>query len=112
MGIFDHLKKEIDARDKQEGITPADVLDLSPTLRRLMNRIMRQGEITVEEAAEHIGESPTDAREMLDALVDKGYLKQEEKEKKGTIYRTRFARRRRREIPKGIWTALGKKTED
>jgi DNA-binding MarR family transcriptional regulator len=111
MGIFDRLQNEIDAREKQEGITPADLLDLSPPLRRLMNYITRAGEVSVEDAAGHLKESPASMRKMLDALVDKGYLEREE-QKKGWIYRTRFARKRGREIPAGIWSALGHRTKE
>jgi DNA-binding MarR family transcriptional regulator len=111
MGIFNRVQKEIDARDKQEGITPADLLDLSPLLRRLMNRITRQGEITIEGAAEHLGETLDNTRQMLNTLVEKGYLEREERED-GWVYRTRFARKRGRDIPAGIWSALGQRTKD
>lgn len=111
MGIFNRVQKEIDARDKQEGITPADLLDLSSSLRRLMNRITRQGEITVEGAAELLEETPANARQMLNALVEKGYLERQEREE-GWVYRTRFARKRGRDIPVGIWSALGQRTKD
>jgi DNA-binding MarR family transcriptional regulator len=110
MGIFSRIQSEIDAREKQEGITPADLLDLSEPLRRLMNRITREGELTIEAAAEHLGESPDNARKMLDALVEKGYLEREQREE-GWVYRTRFARKRGREIPAGIWSALGQRTK-
>jgi DNA-binding MarR family transcriptional regulator len=111
MGIFNRVQKEIDARDKQEGISPADLLDLSSLLRRLMNRITRQGEITVEGAAEHLGETLDNTRKMLNTLVEKGYLEREERED-GWVYRTRFARKRGRDIPAGIWSALGQRTKD
>jgi len=109
MGIFDHIQKEIDTREKQDGISPADLLDLSPPLRRLMNRITRQEELSAAAAAEHLGESPAAARKMLDALVDKGYLERE-KRKEGWVYRTRFARKRGRNLPVGIWSALDERT--
>jgi predicted ArsR family transcriptional regulator len=110
MGIFDRIQSEIEEREKREGITPADLLDLSPPLRRLMNRITREGQLSLETAAEHLGESTANARKMLDALVEKGYLHREEQEE-GPIYRTRFARRRGRKIPQGIWSALEEKTQ-
>lgn len=110
MGIFGRIQSEIEAREKHEGITPADLLDLSEPLRRLMSRITREGEMTVEVAAEQVGESPENAREMLDALVEKGYLEREAREE-GWVYRTRFARKRGREIPAGIWSALGQRAK-
>jgi DNA-binding MarR family transcriptional regulator len=111
MGIFSRIQKEIDDRDKQEGITPADLLDLSPSLRRLMNRITRQGEITTGTAAEYLEETPDNAQQMLNALVEKGYLERVEKED-GWVYRTRFARKRGHELPAGIWSALGQRTRE
>jgi DNA-binding MarR family transcriptional regulator len=112
MGIFDHIQGEIEGREKHEGgITPADLLDLSPPLRQLMRYITREGEIGVETAAEHLGESPENAREMLNALVEKGYLEREEREE-GWVYRTHFARKRGRQIPPGIWSALGQRTKE
>jgi len=111
MGIFKHIQTEIEGREKREGITPADLLDLSTPLRRLMNSITRQGEMSVEVAAEHLGESPAHTREMLDGLVEKGYLEREEREE-GWFYRTRFGRKRGRDIPAGIWSALGRRTQE
>jgi len=111
MGIFKRMQAEIDGREKQEGITLADLLDLSPPLRRLMNRITREGEMTVEAAAEHLGESAANTREMLNALVEKGYLERVE-QKGGWVYQTRFGRKRGRDIPAGIWSALGQRTQD
>ena len=111
MGIFDHIQKEIETRESQDGITPADLLSLSAPLRRLMNRITREGSLTVQAAAEQMEGSEEGAREMLDALVEKGYLERVEQEG-GWEYRTRFARKRGRELPAGIWSALGQRTRD
>ena len=110
MGIFDHIQKEIETRESQDGITPADLLSLSTPLRRLMNRITREGSLTVQAAAEHIEGSVDNAREMLDALVEKGYLERVEQDA-GWVYRTRFARKRGRELPAGIWSAIGQRTK-
>jgi DNA-binding MarR family transcriptional regulator len=106
VGIFDRMKKEIDAREEQEGITLADLLDLSPPLRRLMNRITREGQLSVERAAELLEETPANAQQTLNAFVDKGYLEREKQEGEW-VYRTRFARTRPRQLPAGVWSALG-----
>ena len=106
MGIFGHLQDEIEQRDKREGITLAELLDLSPPLRKLMNRITRQGEQTAEQAAEYLGEPPDQVQEWLTGLVEKGYLDREKHE--GVWhYKIRFAHKRGRNIPLGIWSALG-----
>jgi DNA-binding IclR family transcriptional regulator len=111
MGIFDRIQSEIEAREEQEGITPADLLELSPALRKLMNRVTRQGKLTVKQAAAHVGESAADTRKMLDSLVAKGFLEREE-ETEGWVYRTRFARKRPRTLPAGIWSALEQRTRE
>jgi predicted ArsR family transcriptional regulator len=111
MGIFDRIQDEIDQREDQEGITPADLLDLPAPLRRLMNRITREGSLTVAAAAKHLEESEDSAREMLDSLVGNGYLEREE-HGEGWVYRTRFGRKRGRKLPGGIWSALGQRAKD
>jgi DNA-binding MarR family transcriptional regulator len=105
VGIFDRMQKELDSREKREGITLSILLDLSPPLRRLMNRITREGRLSVEEAAELLEETPAEAQQTLNAFVEKGYLEREQQEG-GWVYRTRFARKRPRQIPVGIWSAL------
>jgi predicted ArsR family transcriptional regulator len=111
MGIFGRIQSEIEAQEKQEGITLADLLDLSAPLRRLMGRITREGEMTVEAAAELLGESPANARKTLDALVEKGYLERKQ-QRESWVYRVRFARKRGRDIPVGIWSALEQRAQD
>ena len=106
MGIFDRMKGEIEARDAQEGMSPADRLDLSDELRSLIARIIREQELSAKDAAEHIGGSVDSTRQMLDALVEKGYLEREQR-KDDWFYSTGFARKRGRDIPVGIWSALG-----
>jgi DNA-binding MarR family transcriptional regulator len=109
MGLFNRIQKEVDTRAKQEGITLADLLDLSPPLRRLMNRITREGQLSVGEAAELLEETPANARQTLNTLVEKGYLEREQLEGEW-VYRTRFARKRPRQVPAGIWSALENRT--
>ncbi|MFP4345887.1 MAG: MarR family transcriptional regulator [Anaerolineales bacterium] len=111
MGIFKHLQNEIDDRENREGITLAELLDLSPSLRRLMNRVTRQGELSVAAAADYLEMPRDEVREMMDSLVKKGYLDREEREE-GWIYKTRFAHKRGRSVPVGIWSALSKRADD
>jgi predicted ArsR family transcriptional regulator len=111
MGIFKHLQDEIDDREKREGITLAELLDLSPVLRRLMNRVTRHGELTAKEATEELDISEEEAEEMLGALIEKGYLLREKRDDVW-VYRVYFARKRGTSLPSGIWSALGDKPEE
>lgn len=111
MGIFKHLQDEIDDRENREGISLAELLELSPPLRRLMNRITRHGKLTVAQAAQEVEMCEEEVRQMLDALVGKGYLAREEGED-GWLYMVRFARKRGATLPPGIWSALSKRTQE
>ncbi len=109
MGIFDSLGKKI--KTQEEGIRVSDLLELPRTMRTLMNRVIRDKEITVEAAAEHVDETPEKAKELLDTLVEKGYLLREEQES-GPIYRVYYGRTHPSEIPGSLWAALEEKLED
>ena len=111
MGVFDHIQSEIETRDKKEGILPADLLELGPPLRKLMSHITRAGEVTALQAAQHIGETSAQATKMLNRLVEKGYLERERRGG-GWVYRTRFAHTRGRDVPVGVWSALGKRNSE
>jgi DNA-binding IclR family transcriptional regulator len=76
-----------------------------------MNRITRHGEQTASEAAAALEQPTGEVRRLLDGLAEKGYV---EREKKGNewVYATRFARKRGRQIPGGIWSALGQGSEE
>jgi hypothetical protein len=108
MGIFDRIDKKIASRE--EGIRISDLLDLPPAMRKLMNRIVREEEVTVEAAAAHLGESPDKARQMLETLVEKGYL-QCEKTRTGPVYRVHYGRTNPKDVPGSVWFALDKKIE-
>ncbi len=111
MGVFDHIQSEIETREKKEGILPADLLELGPPLRKLMSHITRAGEITTTQAAQRIGETAAQASDMLNQLVEKGYLERERREREW-VYRTRFAHTRGRDVPVGVWSALGERDKE
>jgi DNA-binding MarR family transcriptional regulator len=108
--LFDRLQSEIEARQRVKGITPADLLDLSPELRRIINMIMRQKEMGLAEIMFELDMRPSEARGLLDTLVEKGYLKAIEVE--GELrYKTFFAPRRGREMPLNVWDSLSDKVK-
>jgi len=109
-GLFDRLQSEIEARQRVEGITPADLLNISPELRRIINTIMRRREMSLAEIVFELDMRPSEARGLLDTLVEKGYLRTFEVEGE-QHYKAFLARRRRRKVPLNIWEALGDKVE-
>ena len=112
MGIFGRIQGELEEREKhEEGITPADLLSLSAPLAQLMRHITREGELTAEAAAQGLGESPENVRQMLDTLCERGFLQREERDE-GWVYSTHFADKQGRNLPVGIWSAIGQRTKD
>jgi hypothetical protein len=106
VGIFKHLQDEVQEREKREGITLADLLELDSSLRRVMNRVTRYGEMTVPQAVELLEDTPENVTQMLNTLAEKGYLLRE-KGPEGWVYRVHLARKRGTSLPPGVWSALG-----
>lgn len=109
MGIWDRLSKEVEARES--GIKVSDLLALPAPLRKLMNRVMRDKQITVEAAAAHLEESPENAQKMLDTLVEKGYLESETRWGV-SVYTVHYGRTNPRDVPGSLWAALGEKVDE
>ena len=109
-GLFDRLQSEIETRQRMEGITPTDLLDLSSELRRIVNTITRRREMSLTEIILELDMRPSEMRGLLDTLVEKGFLKAFEV--KGELhYKTFFAPRRGREMPLNVWDALSDKVK-
>jgi DNA-binding MarR family transcriptional regulator len=109
-GIFDRLQAELESRERVEGINAADLLDLSPELRRTIQLIMRRKQMSLTEIILELDMKPSEVKKLLDTLVEKGYLKSFEVEGE-PHYKTFLARKRGREVPLNIWEALSDKTK-
>jgi DNA-binding MarR family transcriptional regulator len=103
--LFDRLQDEIDSREQQEGISPADLLDLPPGLASVIKKIVRRNGMKLSEVAEALEQTPEEAQQMLDELLKKGYVRQVEV-KNEIWYKARFAQKRGRELPQDFWSAL------
>jgi hypothetical protein len=103
--LFDRLQDEIDSREQQEGISPADLLDLPPALASVIKKIIRRNGMKLIEVAEALAQTPEEAQQTLDELVKKGYVRQVEV-KNEIWYKARFAQKRGRELPQDLWSAL------
>jgi DNA-binding MarR family transcriptional regulator len=103
--LFDRLQDEIESRERQEGLSPADLLDLPPGLSAVIKKIIRRNGMKLTEVAEALGETPQSVQQMLDDLIEKGFVRQIEV--KGEIwYKAHFARKRSRTLSEDFWSAL------
>lgn len=108
-GLFDRLQTEIDQRERSAGYSPADLLTLSPELRKLIQTLTRKGASTTDVLAAEIDMPAAELGPLLDALIENGFVAAVDVA--GTTwYKAVLARRRGREVPFNIWEALQEKT--
>ncbi len=104
-GLFDRIQADLDQRERMEGLSPVDLLDLPDGLRELVLLLARKGELDLPAIAEAIGAEPEAAGSLLEDLEDKGFVLQ--RDIQGVAhYRTYFGQRRRRDLPVDIWATL------
>jgi DNA-binding MarR family transcriptional regulator len=109
-GLFDRLQSEIQRREEVVGISPAELLDLSPELRRLVQTITRRGHVTLAELAGAVGMPADEVAPLLAALEEKGFVTASDADGERR-YKAQYARRRGREVPLNIWEALTERIE-
>ena len=105
MGLFDRLQDEIDARGRQEGLSPIDLLDLPPGLAAIAKKIVRRNGMSLAEIADEMGQKPADIQTLLDDLVTKGLIRKLDVSGE-TWYKAHFARKADKKLSTGVWTAL------
>lgn len=99
MSTYDELHDEIATLETVEGITALSATLLPDPIGPLLRKLIRQGAMTVEEMAAELGLDPEAAQHLGGHLAAKGYLREEEHQDSGTIYRVYLARIRKQSIP-------------
>ena len=61
-GVFDRLQAELNSRERVDGINAADLLDLSPELRRTVQLIMRRKQMSLAEIILELDMTPSEAK--------------------------------------------------
>jgi hypothetical protein len=114
-GIFDRLQKQMEGDAQEGGISPLDLDDLPPLLRKIMRQMLREYELTYPEILEWAGGLPEADRpdpkaldEALDMLSKQMWLI-----KRGEGQRVRYQANLRHKagskIAQGIWSVLDTK---
>jgi predicted HTH transcriptional regulator len=110
-GLFERLQDEIEAREQRGGIGLADLLTLPENLRGLIQQVMRRGQVSAAELVQEFDISEKAVEPLLQSLVEKGYLARVP-EMTPPRYKVALGRRRARQIPTGLWSALAGKVEE
>jgi DNA-binding MarR family transcriptional regulator len=95
-GLFQRLQQELEAREKFDGLSMADILALPAAERSLINWMVRNGNVTLAEVADHLGLDESGAHMQLAALLEKGYVR-ETVSHGVTLYQA---------LPENLWQAL------
>ena len=91
--------------EQRKGISPLDVLDLPAEQRKVMNALMRIGSATVSQVAQSIGIGSDRASELLNVLVEKGFLHQSVSENQ-SFYEPLLGHHRRPRLSSTLWEKL------
>lgn len=111
-GVFDRLNKEIQDKQKEGGITPLDLADLPPALRKIMRLMLRELQMNyprLREVMESVPEAERLSRDELDAALS-SLTEQFWLIRIGTggkaIYKVNLRRKEGSKLAAGLWTKL------
>lgn len=114
-GVFDRLQKEIENKGSEGGITALDMVDLPPTLRKIMRLMLRELQLSYPRLLEIIAALPENERlsnealdEALEALAVQGWLVRIGQGEKA-IYKVNLRRKAGSNLASGVWNTLDEK---
>jgi predicted HTH transcriptional regulator len=110
MTLFKKLQSLIDKQQPVENLHPGKIADLPDPLRQIMVHITRLGKVTAMQLAQELSQSETAVANLLKQLVNLGYLERHEQQEQ-TFFEPAFGRRRARQVPDGIWSALNREIQ-
>lgn len=100
MERFESLHNEISDLQPVDGTTPLGVAALPDPINKVLQRMIRQGAMSVDELAATLELSVDQAQDLGEHLVAKGYLRTEEQAGEGgRVFRVYLARMRKQNIP-------------
>lgn len=89
----------------QTTFSTTELLDLPPVLSNIVRKIMREGEINLEDLATDLKQPLANMQQILDELVDKDYLRTFKSDEQ-VLYKVNLGFKRYRTTPSKIWETL------
>jgi len=99
MDRFDQLHNNVMQFREVSGTTALDIALLPEPFNLILQKLIRQGSMSIQEMAEEFQLTPDEAHHLGEDLIAKGYLRAGEREDGGTMYHVYFARMRKQNIP-------------
>ena len=111
-GIYDRLQKQLEVAKREEGISPIEIAELPPNLRKVMRLMLREVVMKYTDLQAAIEEMPAASRvpagelqAALNTLVEQNWLTRYGTGE-FTSYRVNLRRRAGSVLGKDIWSAL------
>jgi len=111
-GIYDRLQKALEISKREEGISPLEIADLPPNLRKVVRLMLREvvmkytdlcAAVEALPPANRLSQAELDA--ALNVLVEQNWLTRYGSGE-FTSYRVNLHRRARSQLGKDIWSTL------
>ena len=103
MATFEALRQELARLAKTEGVALVDILRLPAPLDVVLRKLLKES-LTLGQLAAEIQLPLNETRQLLDMLVDKGFLKIEPQTNQGgQVYKVSLARTRKHNLPAGLF---------
>ena len=116
-GLFDRLQNEIESNEKEGGISPLDLVELSPLLKKIVRKMLREVEMTFDELWEFIQGLPDESQisqselsKTMETLSKQGWAISMG-ESGNMRYKVNLRRKPGSTLAQGIWSALNDKIE-
>jgi DNA-binding MarR family transcriptional regulator len=90
--VLEQLYDAVDALKIQDGLSPSGLLELPSELANIIRQLVRNNGMSLSEIATTLNYTPEGIRKILDALVEKGYIRRI-KIQQEFWYKARFKRK-------------------
>lgn len=92
---FDQLKQVLEACPKSDGLTSLALMGLPDEVRKLLNKMIRKGALSVSDLASEFGLGDEQTQQLVEQLEAKGYINARKRDgDAATVYQVRLARTR------------------
>jgi hypothetical protein len=103
MATFGTLQQELAGLAKVDGTTLVDILDLPAPLDAALRKLMKAA-LPLDALANEVQLPVSETRQLMDILVEKGFVKTEDQPGwGGQVYKIYFARMRKHQLPAGLF---------
>jgi hypothetical protein len=109
---FDQLQTEVEAWQQTAGFRLMDFLTLSGTLPQFLSWVTRNRMVNLAQVSAFIGQEETAAFDLMNQLVEKGFLRQVQAAEGDASYRVRYVTKQsqqdERPVTQDLWQTVDK----